>query len=163
MDVLLEHIDCESNDSNDEAEHCESLYYLTSSTQSASASASAESNSSLSTSSHSGVSLLSVLKPPSPSEFSRKRKIAKNPLVGKKRANSNSQSNPKTIKPQQRIAEYSKEPFTVASRKLFCLGCQEELPLKKSSIEYHIKSSKHNDGKKSYKKGKLIILILHSP
>ena len=60
----------------------------------------------------------------------------------------NSRSNPKTVKPQQRVNEYPKEPFTVESGKLFCQGCREELPLKKNSIEYHIKSGKHGDGKK---------------
>ena len=42
----------------------------------------------------------------------------------------------------------------MASGKLFCQGCREELPLKKSSIEYHIKSGKHDDGKKRLGKGK---------
>jgi len=42
------------------------------------------------------------LKPPSASDFSQKRKIAKNPPAGKKKTKStNSQSNPKTIKPQK--------------------------------------------------------------
>ena len=41
----------------------------------------------------------------------------------------------------------------MASRKLFCQGYREELNLK-SSIEYHIKSSKHNDGKKRLQKRK---------
>ena len=112
------------------------------------------SNSSLSTSC--GVSLLSVLKASTPSDLSHKRKIARNPLpVGKKRVKStNTQSNPKTIKPQKRVNEYPKEPFTVASGKLFCQRCHEELPLKKSSIKYHIKSGKHDEGKKRLGKGK---------
>jgi len=89
------------------------------------------------------------MKAPSASDFSHKGKIVKNPPAGRKRTlHSNSQSNPKTIKPQQRVTEYSKEPFTVASGKLFCQGCREELSLKKSSIEYQIKSSKHTNGKK---------------
>jgi len=103
-----------------------------------------------------GVSLLSVLKALSASGFSRKRKIAKNPPAGRKRTlHSNSHSNPKTIKPQQRVTEYSKEPFTVASGNLFCQGCREELPLEKSSIEYHIKSSKHTNGKKKLQQRKV--------
>ena len=114
------------------------------------------SNSSSSTSRSSAVSLLSVLKAPTVSDLSRKQKIARNPApVGKRRAKSTtSQSNPRTIKPQQRVTEYPKEPFTVASGKLFCQGCREELPLKKSSIEYHIKSGKHDDGKKKLQKRK---------
>lgn len=46
-------------------------------------------------------------------------KIAKNPPTGKRRANANSRNNPKNIKPQQRITEYFKESFTVASNKFF--------------------------------------------
>ena len=42
----------------------------------------------------------------------------------------------------------------MASGKLFCQGCREELPRKKSSIEYHIKSGKHDDGKKKLQKRK---------
>lgn len=163
MDVL-ERIDCDSDDSDvseviednlsnasSEAEYCDSSHESTdvaSSTISSTDSASAQSSSSAMHSQR-GVSLLSVLKPPSASDFSRKRKIAKNPPVGKKKAKStNSQSNPKTIKPQQRVTEYPQEPFTVASGKLFCQACREELPLKKSSIVYHIKSTKHSEGKK---------------
>ena len=71
----------------------------------------------------------------------------RNPPTGKRKANSNSHSNLKCIKPQQRVNEYSTEPFIVASGKLFSQGCREELPLKKSSINYHIKSSKHSVGK----------------
>ena len=97
----------------------------------------------------SAVSLLNVLKAPDMSELSRKRRIMRNPPTGKRKANSNSQSNPKRIKPQQRVKESSTEPFIVASGKLFCQGCREELPLKKSSINYHIKSSKHSVGKKN--------------
>jgi len=164
MDVL-ERIDCDSDDSDassvmednlsnvsSEAEHCNSESSHESvavSTTSSSDSASIPSSSS-SVHNQRAVSLLSVLKPPSASDFSRKRKIARNPApVGKKTVKStNSSSNPKTVKPQQRVNEYSQEPFTVASGKLFCQACREELPLKKSSIVYHIKSTKHSEGKK---------------
>ena len=97
---------------------------------------------------NSAVSLLSVLKAPGMSELSRKRKVKWNPPIGKKKAHSSCQSNPKGIKPQQRVKEYPVEPFIVSCGKLFCQGCREELPLKKSSINYHIKSTKHSDGKK---------------
>ena len=85
-------------------------------------------------STHSGsstVSLLNVLKAPDMLELSCKRRIMRNPPTGKRKANSNSQINPKLIKPQQRVNEYSTEPFIVASGKLFCQSCREELPLKK--------------------------------
>jgi len=39
-------------------------------------------------------------------------------------------------------------------------GCCEELPLKKSSINYHIKSAKHE---KCFRKGELMTKTLHSP
>ena len=104
---------------------------------------------------NSAVSLLSVLKAPGMSELSRKRKVVKNPPIGKKKAHSSCQSNPKGIKPQQRVKEYPAEPFIVSCGKLFCQGCREELPLKKSSISYHIKSTKHNDGKKRLEQRKV--------
>ena len=169
---VLEHIECESSAESDssvveddfnnasedddyrELSH-ESDIMANSSSSSTSRSTCFESASN-SSSSTSAVSLLSVLKAPTVSDLSRKQKIARNPApVGKRRAKStNSQSNPRTIKPQQRVREYPKEPFTVASGKLFCQGCREELPLKKSSIEYHIKSGKHDDGKKKLQKRK---------
>ena len=104
---------------------------------------------------NSSVSLLSVLKAPNMSELSRKRKVTKNPPTGKRRARSSCPSNPKGIKPQQRVKEYPTEPFIVSSSKLFCQGCREELPLKKSSISYHIKSTKHSDGKKRLEQRKV--------
>ena len=88
-------------------------------------------------SSHSGnsaVSLLSVLKTPGMSELSRKRKVVKNLPIGKKKAHPSCQSNPKGIKPQQIVKEYPAEPFIVSCGMLFCQGCREELPLKKSSL-----------------------------
>ena len=104
---------------------------------------------------NSAVSLLSVLKAPGMSELSCKRKVVKNPPIGKKKAHSSCQSNPKGIKPQQRVKEYPTEPFIVSCGKLFCQGCREELPLKKSSISYHIKLTKHNDGKKRLEQRKV--------
>ena len=136
-----------------------------SSSSSTSKSACLESVSNWSLSTSCWVSLLSVLKAPIPSDLSRKRKIATNPLpMGKKRVEStNTQSNPKTIKPQKKVNECPKEPFTVASGMLFCQGYHEELPLKKSSIEYHIMSGKHDESKKRLEKIKLMTRTLHSP
>ena len=167
---VLERIECDSSAESDvsEAEYdfskasddcdcCELSHELdtvpSSSSSSTSRSASLEGVSNLqSLSTSSGVSLLSVLKAPTPSDLSRKRKIARN--LKKRVKSTNSQSNSKTVKPQKRVNEFPKEPFTVESGKLFCLGCREELPLKKSSIEYHIKSGKHGDGKKRLEKKK---------
>ena len=43
---------------------------------------------------------------------------------------------------------YPNEELIVRSSKLFCRACKEVLALKKSSIEYHIKSQKHISGEK---------------
>lgn len=129
MDVL-KHIGSASNESDvskgiedghsnasNKTDNSESLYdryesdVTTSSSTVSTQSASAESCSSLLISSHSGVSLFTVLKPLSSSDFSCKRKIAKNPPTSKKRANSNSQSK----QPQQRVNKYLNEQFTVTS------------------------------------------------
>ena len=167
MDVI-ERIDCNSSAESDVSEVSDSLSIVSNdddlepsresdvTTTSTITTSVTRSTGSTSNPTSNGVSLLSVLKAPSASDFSRKRKIAKNPPAGRKRTlHSNSQGNPKTIKPQQRVTEYSKEPFTVASGKLFCQGCREELPLKKSSIEYHIKSNKHTNGKKKLQQRKV--------
>ena len=116
---VLERIECDSssesdvseaennfNKASDDRDLCESSHELdivpSSSSSSTNRSASLEgaSNSQL-LSTASAVSLLSVLKAPTPSDLSRKRKIVRNrPVVGKKRVKStNSQSNPKTVKP----------------------------------------------------------------
>lgn len=104
---------------------------------------------------NSSVSLLSVLKAPYLSKLSRKQKTMKNPPSDKRRSCYSCQSNPKGITPQQRVKEYMTEPFIVSSGKLFCHGCREELPLNKSSISYHIKSTKHSDGKKRLEQRKV--------
>ena len=123
---VLERIECDSsaesnvskaendfNKASDDRDWCESSHESdivpSSSSSSTSRSASLEgASNSQSLSTSSAVSLLSVLKAPTPSNLSRKRKITRNqPVVGKKRAKStNSQSNPKTVKPQQRVNEY---------------------------------------------------------
>ena len=96
----------------------------------------------------SSVTLLDILKAPTASDLSRKRSVARNPQCGKKRSRARSNSfNPKTIKPLQRVKEYKDEPFTVSNCKLFCKACREEISVKKSSIENHLKSQKHHNGK----------------
>ena len=111
-------------------------------------------------STHSGsstVSLLNVLKAPDMLELSCKRRIMRNPPTGKRKANSNSQINPKHIKPQQRVNEYSTEPFIVASGKLLCQGRREELPLKKvaSTITSSQVSTWHSLGKNKLEQKKV--------
>ena len=99
-------------------------------------------------------SLLAVLHAPKLSEISRKRKTYSNTNStrgGKRRKNrgsSSSASEPKNIKPQQRLKKYPNEQLDISAGKLFCKACREELSLKCSSIVNHIKSAKHQDGKK---------------
>ena len=49
------------------------------------------------------------------------------------------------------MKSYPNEPFKVSNKKLFCIGCREELPLKKSSIGVHISSNKHVKSKERLK------------
>ena len=94
------------------------------------------------------VSLLDVLKAPTVSNLSRKRSVARNPPCGKRRSRPRSTSfDPKNVKPSQRVKEYQNKPFTVSNCKLFCKGYREEISVKKSSIENHLKSLKHLNGK----------------
>lgn len=98
----------------------------------------------------SGTSLLDRLKSPSPGSISRPRKILTNkPPKGKCRCRGSLSSDPKKISPTQRIREYETEPFCVQQGHLFCTGCREQLSLKRSIISNHIKSGKHEKGKKS--------------
>ena len=91
------------------------------------------------------TSLLKRLKSPQPSDLARKRKIGSNPPVGKKRGRggSGSVSDPKSVSAADRVKMYPTEHFSVSNLKLFCLCCREELSLKKSSLQLHIKSLKH--------------------
>ncbi len=94
------------------------------------------------------TSLLDRLKSPEPSHLARKRTITGNmPPVGKKRGKGATAGDPKSVPPAERVKAYPNEPLTVSNKKLFCSGCREQLSLKKSSIELHLKSLKHVKGK----------------
>ena len=109
---------------------------------------SASSCSELCSSSDSAVtSLLSCLRAPKASDLARKRRIQVNPPVGKKRGKGCVTNDPKSVSPSERVKSYPTEPFTVTNKKLFCSGCREELSLKKSTIQLHIKSVKHTSSK----------------
>ena len=84
-----------------------------------------------------------------PSEFARKQKLKTNPAVpGKRQYPPKTAHNPKTVTPSQRVSQYPDEPLTVSAGKLFSQACREEVELKKSVIENHIKRSrKHVTGK----------------
>ena len=97
------------------------------------------------------VSILDRLKCPRTSHLARKRKIAANfPPIGKRtcRGHGGTVSNPKNINPVQRVKENTNEALTVSGGRLFCSTCREELALKKSGIESHVMSAKHQSKSK---------------
>ena len=78
-------------------------------------------------------SLLSRLKQAPLSAVNRKRKVAQNlPHNGKRRKPPRCLNESKSITPELQVKEFPEE-------KLFCTACREELALKKSIIELHIK------------------------
>ena len=98
------------------------------------------------------LTLLDCLKPPQQSPLARKRKISTNPPpTGFKKSKGVSCYDPKSVRPTDRVREYPEEPLKVSNGKLFCTGCREELSLKKSSIDLHIRSSKHSKNKEKLK------------
>ena len=89
------------------------------------------------------------MRPPTPSDLARKRRLQQNPPhKGVKRGKGKEKGDPKNISASERVKAYPDEQFTVSNSKLFCRACREELAIKKSSIESHIKSQKHINGKK---------------
>lgn len=95
-------------------------------------------------------SILSRLLCPEPAKIS-KEKVKKNKsalAIGNKQSvtPSRSRHNPKSSSPHQRVREFPGENFTVSAGKLFCSGCREELGLKVSIIQLHVKSRKHQAG-----------------
>uniref|UniRef100_A0A1X7TYF9 HAT C-terminal dimerisation domain-containing protein n=1 Tax=Amphimedon queenslandica TaxID=400682 RepID=A0A1X7TYF9_AMPQE len=102
------------------------------------------------------ASLLDRLKRPHLSDLARKRKRKVNqpraPRKSTTARRSSSSSEPKSIKPADRVREYGNEPFKVSNAKLFCEGCREELNLKSTIINNHIRSKKHEQGKERLRK-----------
>ena len=99
-------------------------------------------------------SLLSVLRAPRLSDLTRKRKTQTNPGKPRKktRPTSSAASEPKGVKPQDRLKKFPKEQLSVSAGKLFCKAYREELSLKSSSLSNHLKSQKHKDGKRRLQK-----------
>lgn len=111
-----------------------------------------EAGPSRSDSSSSVVSLLDRLKSPIPAEITRKRKLKTNPPpVGKRQCKGTVASDPKSVEPKKRVREFPNEMLKVSAGTLFCEACREELGLKKSTIQNHVKSQKHVDSKKKRK------------
>lgn len=77
------------------------------------------------------VSLVDKLRWARPSDLTRKRKIDTNvkPPHGKRRSCSSGRgsSDPKSVSPKQRAAEFPNESLSESNGKLFCLACREEL------------------------------------
>ena len=93
------------------------------------------------------ISMLDYLRSPTLADLYRKRHLRQNhPPKGVKTGKGKEKGDPKRISARERVKSYPNEEFIVRSSKLFC--CKEVLALKKSSIEYHIKSQKHISGKK---------------
>ena len=105
---------------------------------------------SLQSDSSSVISLLDRLRPPTPADLARMRQLKQNsPSKGVKRGKGKEKGDPKNISANERVKTYPEEGFIVKNSKLFYRTCKEVLALKKSSIEYHIKSRNTSVGKRS--------------
>ncbi len=81
---------------------------------------------------------------PQSASISRKRKIHVN--QGKYKGRGSSLSAVKSLSTWDRLKEYPNQHFAVVSGTLRCNACSEMLSLKKSSLDKHVKSSKHTRG-----------------
>ena len=92
------------------------------------------------------TTFLDALRQPQPSILARKRRVSVNPSPkGLKKCKGKTANDPPSISLLERVRHYPEEPFCVSNKRLFCSSCREELPLKKSSIDAHVKSSKHTN------------------
>ena len=74
------------------------------------------------------VSLLDKLKRPSPSEIARERRIKSNkPPLGQRKCRGQLVSDPKRISPQQRVQEFSSEPFAISHGRFFVKHAENKL------------------------------------
>ena len=91
------------------------------------------------------------LRSPTSAVIARKRKLPANEGKYKQRGSSKT-----TVRTSawDRITEYPKHHFAVVNRKLRCNACSEIISEKKSSIEKHIKSKKHERGLSEIAKSK---------
>ena len=93
------------------------------------------------------VSLLQKLRAPPTSDLSQKQKVHVNPPKGKQPCSSRGLCNSKSETAAQHVREFPNELLKLSAGKLFCNACWEELRLKRSVLQAHIKSVKHADGK----------------
>ena len=94
------------------------------------------------------LNFLDKLRAPKHSEICRKRKVHTNPPpVGKKRSVCVGKYDPRSVRPSQRASEFPSECLVDSAGKLFCKACRENIAIKRSVVQNHIKSKKHEDGK----------------
>lgn len=94
-----------------------------------------------------GQSIIDTLKAPTASDLARKRKVPCNlQHSGKHFVHPKGTSNP-NVSIRQRLTEFPGENFKESVGTLFCTGFREEVGLRKTIIQQHIKSSKHSRGK----------------
>ncbi len=95
------------------------------------------------------LSILDRLRAPQPSDLTHKQRVdSLPPPKGKRRARGTQASDPKSVSLAQRLSEFPKEHLAVSNNTLFCKACREELALKKVVIANHVRSAKHEAGKK---------------
>lgn len=92
-------------------------------------------------------SLLTRLKQAPVAAVNRKRKVAQNSSTRQRHKTPRTTHDPKGVSPEQRVREFPEEKFVVSGKKLFCTACREEVAVKKSVVELHVKSEKHKCGK----------------
>ena len=89
---------------------------------------------------------LNSLKVPKATELGRKCKIQTNkPPVGNKRSIATAVSrsaDPNSV----RVLEFP-EQLVESIRRLFCKACRENIAIKRSDVQNHVKSKKHSDSK----------------
>ena len=112
------------------------------------------SNSSSCSESRPVISLLERLHAPTVSELSRKRKNDANPPpVGKKCYTQTVRKfDLQSVRPLQRANEFPSEQLVESAGKLFCRACRENVAVKRSVVQNHIKSKKHEESKERLKK-----------
>ena len=88
-------------------------------------------------------SVISLLDRPTSADLARMRQLKQNPPpkgVKRGKGKGKEKGDPKNISANEHVKTYPDEEFIVRNNKLFCRAYKEVLALKKSSIEYHIKS-----------------------
>jgi hypothetical protein len=81
--------------------------------------------------------------------MARKRQVDCNPPpCGKRKSRALRTHDPKTVAANQRVLQFPNEHLCVSNNKLFCSACREELSIKSSVVQNHVRSLKHTTSKK---------------